>query len=59
MTATENKTLTITLHGDDADKFKKIVQRITEESQRAGFSNSLLDADQKEFIKNLNEKIPK
>lgn len=59
MVATECKTLTITLQGDDVEKFKKIITKVVEESQRAGFNSNLLDADQKEFIKTLNEKLPK
>lgn len=50
------KILKIELEAKEADDFKSALKKFHDENQRAGFKQ-VLTADEKEVIKNLNEKF--
>ena len=57
MKTEEIKTLKVEFNGDDADKFKSIVKKINTQEQKAGFTNTVLDADEKVLIRDLDDKL--
>jgi hypothetical protein len=58
MKTEEIKTVKIEFDGDEADKFKSAVKKLTNETGRAGFSkNSDLNADEIKLIRDIDEKI--
>jgi hypothetical protein len=48
--------LKIEFEGEEATNFKKAVEKIVQENNRAGF-NQTLDPDEKKVINDLHEKI--
>ena len=59
MKTEEIKMLKIELEGKDADHFKAALKKINNEESRAGFNSSVLNADEKQLIKTLNEQVNK
>lgn len=57
MDTEEIKSLKIEFKGEEADKFKSTVKKIYEETSRAGFNQSNLNADELKLIKDMNQKI--
>ncbi len=51
------KTLNVKLEGDNVKNFISALNKITNDQQKAGFSNSSLKADELKVIKDLNEKV--
>jgi hypothetical protein len=57
MKTEEIKTLKVELDGDDADRFKSAIKKVQEQESKAGFNNSVLNAEEKVLIKSLSEKL--